>query len=101
MGHILTAIHNSTGYLYQGCPWKVFDDPLVADVMDAHPYLKAGNLGVFLGPHPSMRLVEAVGLYEQTLQKLLNDERKKADDKAKADSDRHSAAMSARGARRG
>lgn len=101
MHHIGVAIENGTGHAMRGCPWRVFDEPLVSDVLDAYPHLKAGNLGTFLGPHSSCRLLEAIGLYDRTLSRLLEDERRKMEERAEADASATQAMMGMHGVKRG
>ena len=98
MRHFATAIQDSTGHPYPGCPWHAFSEPIVGDVLDVYPRLKDGTLGVFLGPRPPVRLLEAIGLYDRQLTKLLADERKKAEQRAKNEaSSQRSAVRGVRG----
>ena len=101
MGHISTAIEQSTGHRLPGCPWRVFDESLVADVLDAHPALKSGNLHTFLGPHPPVRLLDALSLYDRTLTKLLADERRKSEERSQTETRQAHALASMKVARRG
>lgn len=59
-----TTIKDFTGASCGGCPWFVFNDPLVREVLAAWPFYKRGQLDVY-NPDPSHRLVEGLRTFER------------------------------------
>ena len=88
MHHIAVAIEQSTGEPYGGCPWNLFTRPLVVDCVQAYAWWDKKQLGVFTGPNPPARFVEAFDLYQRTVSKLQNDEMDRQREKSKKENPR-------------
>lgn len=84
MEHINKAIEQSTCEPYAGCPWRVFHDPLVADVVESYSWFDKKQLHTLVGPNPPAKFLQAIGLYHRVITKLQNDE---AEKQAKRDKD--------------
>lgn len=70
MSGILTAAKKDTGDEPRTCPWRVFADPFVASVLDAHRFFAKGQLAIWLGGDPPRALLEGVLHYERVTTRL-------------------------------
>lgn len=58
-------IEDACGAVPPMCPWRVFSDPTVQDVMRVHPFMESGQASLMLGSDPPAFLVEALAEYER------------------------------------
>ena len=76
-----------TGERPDTCPWRAFQEPLVADVLRAYGLFESGQMALWLGADPPAVLVEAVVFYHASVNRVRADrderERKKRDLKRK------------------
>jgi hypothetical protein len=65
------------------CPWRVFSDPLVRDVMSAYPLYESGQLALLIGSDPPKRLIQGIAEYHSALRTIDHktwEERRRADE---------------------
>lgn len=75
---IIRELQNITGVRMPGCPYRVFDDPFVGEVLTAHKHWRQGVLDV--GRQPAA-IVSGVETYDSALNLIRNhDMQKRADD---------------------
>lgn len=64
---ILDGIERVTGKRPMGCPWKAYEDPFVAAVLDAYPHWKERQLHLVWGAEPPLALLRGLRAYESAL----------------------------------
>lgn len=77
--HLVTAVRDVmrdvTGDVYEGCPWRVFTDPYVHDVLNAYRWFESGQVALSFGTIDGPNIiVEGVGHYHATLNRLRLDD---------------------------
>jgi hypothetical protein len=92
----LRIIEKITGHRPPTCPWRVFYEELVHEVIALTPFAPDGNLSAALGPDPAAVLVDAWGVYESAKRRTVAEDEKLA--RQKIERDRKAA--EARGRRR-
>jgi hypothetical protein len=65
----LDAVEKWTGLRPRSCPWRVFADPFVARVQDAHEMSKRGMFAQAY-PDASYRLIEGVAFFGRMLDQV-------------------------------
>lgn len=63
----LSGIERVTGKRPMGCPWKAYEDPFVAAVLDAYPHWKERQLALVWGNDPPLALMRGLRAYESAL----------------------------------
>ncbi len=63
---ILAAIEVATGDRPDGCPWRSFRDPFVAEVLSAYRWWKARQLST-RWPDPPVALLRGIEVYDAAL----------------------------------
>ncbi len=58
-------IEDACGATPPMCPWRVWNDPTVQDVMRVHPLMESGQAHLMIGSDPPAMLVEALTEYER------------------------------------
>lgn len=58
-------VEKLTGSKPPTCPWRVFYDPLVSDVIDVVNAAELGISNAILGEDPPWILLEAVGVFQR------------------------------------
>lgn len=65
--HWRAAVEQSCGEEPTTCPWRAYEDPMIAEVLRAYRWFESGQLGLLLGSDPPNVLVEAIGIYHGAL----------------------------------
>lgn len=73
-----------TGDEWTGCPWRVFHEPYVYEVLQAYRWFESGQVAIHFGgiDAPNV-IVDGVGHYHATLNRLRIDEMDRDDAKSK------------------
>lgn len=74
----LGAIEALTGERPDGCPWAVFHDPQVQQVLRAYDYFERHQAAEYWGRNPPWWLVEGVRYYDAALRRVRADAREQA-----------------------
>lgn len=79
------------GETVTSCPWRVFQDPVVADVLSAWEWFESGQISLRLGSDPPYYLIEGVECYQSAIQWARNEQQ--AHDREKSEhAKKHNAA---------
>jgi len=57
-------IEDACGAMPPTCPWRVFDHPIMSDVLRVQPLMESGQAHLLLGDDPPNVIVEALIEYE-------------------------------------
>lgn len=63
------------GEVTDRCPWRVFESPVVSDVLSAWEWFESGQVALRLGPNPPYYLIEGVEVYQSAIQWARNEQR--------------------------
>ena len=55
------------GERHDGCPWRVFTDPDIAEVLRTYDWFESGQCAERWGPDPEWWLVEAAGYFHRAI----------------------------------
>lgn len=87
---ILSGVERAAGDRPDGCPWRVFRDPFVAEVLGAHRWWKAQQLST-RWPDPPLALLRGLEVYDAALNAVQvydlrkERERREAENRARLD----------------
>jgi len=79
---LATAIGHECGTAPDACPHRVFDDPLIASVLDAYRMARSGgntNLAAYAATNPPELLFRAVSAYDRAVDRALAARRRRED----------------------
>lgn len=79
---LATSIGHECGTAPETCPHRVFDDPLIAAVLDAYRMARSGgntNLAAYAATNPPELLFRAVSTYDRAVDRALAARRKRED----------------------
>ena len=88
---ILTGIERVTGKRPDGCPWKAYEDPFVAAVLDAYPHWKERQLHLVWGHDPPLALMRGLRAYESALNAIRAHDMRERNEKIAAERKKNSA----------
>ena len=78
------AMERITGHRPVSCPWRAYYDPLVREVMALSWAVDDGNLAAATGDDPPAILLDAVGMYRQSMSATLAEDRRLAEEERKS-----------------
>lgn len=68
------AMRSVTGDAFRGCPWRVYEDDFVIDVLRAYAFMESGEVSMWLGADPPNAIAEGLRHYHVALGRIRADE---------------------------